>query len=100
LARLRGILRAGGLSLIAPYFVLYLRRVLGLGFAENGAHDAGFFAVLGVGQLAAPTIGGFALAQLSNPFLLRALLSAPSVPAVLRIALCVAPRLNARANRA
>jgi MFS family permease len=33
---LGGIVRAGGLSLIAPYFVLYLRNVLGLGYAEIG----------------------------------------------------------------
>ncbi len=31
-----GVLRATGLSLILPYFALYLRNVLGLGFAEIG----------------------------------------------------------------
>jgi MFS family permease len=37
---LGAVVRAGGMSLIAPYFVLYLRNVLGLGYAEIGVLSA------------------------------------------------------------
>jgi MFS family permease len=67
---------------------------------EIGAYNGVFFAVVGVGQLIAPTVGGFALAYISNPVLLWTLLSVPALPAVLLIAVLVTPRLSERADRA
>jgi MFS family permease len=48
------VVRAAGMSLIAPYFVLYLRNVLGLGYAEIGLLSA----VVGVAPLVVVSFAG------------------------------------------
>jgi len=49
-----GVVRAGGLSLILPYVALYLRNVLGLGYAQIGV----LVALLGILPLAVYPFGG------------------------------------------
>jgi hypothetical protein len=48
---------------------------------EFGAYNGASFAVIGVGQLLASTVGGFALAAIPNPLLRWGLLSLPALPA-------------------
>lgn len=68
--------------------------------AEIGAYNGAFFALMGVGQLLAPALGGIALAHIPDPRLLWTVLVLPAVPAIALIVLGVAPRLRPAANRA
>jgi MFS family permease len=67
---------------------------------EIGAYNGAYFAITGVGQLLAPTLGGIVLALTANPLLTWAILVGPSLPAILWLGGFVAPRIAPRANRA
>jgi MFS family permease len=67
---------------------------------EVGAYNGAFFAIMGVGQVVAPTLGGFVLALGATPPLTWTLLMLPAVPALLVSLRYIAPRLPASANRA
>ena len=67
---------------------------------EVGAYNGAFFAIIGVGQVVAPTVGGFVLALGASPPLTWTLLMLPAVPALVVSARLVAPRLPEAANRA
>jgi MFS family permease len=67
---------------------------------EIGAYNGAFFAIVGIGQLLAPTLGGVVLALTANPLLTWGILVVPSVPAMVLLGAYVAPRLSPRANRA
>ena len=68
--------------------------------SEIGAYNGTFFAITGVGQLLAPTLGGVVLALTANPFETWAILVVPAVPAMALLAARVAPRVGAAANTA
>jgi MFS family permease len=68
--------------------------------SEIGAYNGVFFAIVGLGQLLAPVLGGAAIAASSSPLVVWGILVAPSLPAGAILALYVAPRLPADANRA
>ncbi|MGP8077589.1 MAG: MFS transporter [Thermoplasmata archaeon] len=68
--------------------------------AEIGAYNGVFFAIVGVGQLVAPALGGAILAASSSPLLVWGTLVAPAVPAGAILAFYVTPRLRTEANRA
>lgn len=68
--------------------------------SEIGAYNGAFFAVMGAGQLLAPTLGGIAIAFVPSAPVLWALLALPAFPAMAWIGLGVAPRLGRAANRA
>jgi hypothetical protein len=59
-----------------------------------------FFAIVGLGQLLAPALGGAVIAASSSPLVVWTILVAPSLPAGAILALYVTPRLRAEANRA
>lgn len=67
---------------------------------DIGAYNGVFFAIVGVGQLLAPVLGGAVIAASSSPLIVWGILVAPSVPAGAILALYVTPRLRAEANRA
>ncbi|MFY9717801.1 MAG: MFS transporter [Thermoplasmata archaeon] len=67
---------------------------------EIGAYNGAYFAITGVGQLLAPTLGGLVLALTANPLLTWAILVGPSLPAILWLGGFVAPRIAPHANRA
>ncbi len=67
---------------------------------DVGAYNGAFFALAGVGQLLAPTLGGLVLALSTSPLVVWAALCAPTLPAVVLVLLYVAPRLDPQANRA
>ncbi len=67
---------------------------------EIGAYNGVFSAIVGVGALAAPVLGGAVLSATSDPLLIWAILVAPTLPAGLVLSRYVTPALNARANRA
>jgi len=67
---------------------------------EIGAYNGIFLAILGVGQILAPVLGGVVLATSSSPLLVWSVLVAPVVPAGAILALYVTPRLRAEANTA
>jgi MFS family permease len=67
---------------------------------EIGAYNGAFTAILGIGQLAAPVLGGAVIAASSSPLVVWGLLVAPAVPAAALLSLYVTPRLHAPANRA
>jgi MFS family permease len=67
---------------------------------EVGAYNGVFFAIVGVGQLLAPALGGAVIAASSSPLVVWSILVAPSLPAGAILALYVTPRLRAEANRA
>jgi MFS family permease len=67
---------------------------------EVGAYNGAFFAITGVGQVLATTLGGFVLALGASPPLTWAILMLPAVPALVVSSTWVAGRLPAAANRA
>lgn len=67
---------------------------------EVGAYNGVFFAIVGLGQVLAPALGGAVLALSASPLVVWAFLVAPAVPAGAMLALYVAPRLPAKPNRA
>ncbi len=67
---------------------------------EVGSYNGTFFAIMGVGQLLAPTIGGFVLAVSTSPPFVWTVLVLPALPAMLLLGAVVTPRLPAAANRA
>lgn len=67
---------------------------------EIGAYNGAFFAILGVGQILAPTLGGLVLAFGLSPPVTWALLMLPSVPALLLLRAWILPRVPDRPNRA
>jgi MFS family permease len=67
---------------------------------EVGAYNGAFFALIGVGQVLAPTLGGVVLAATGNPWVTWSLLCVPALPALLLLVLYVVPRIQAEANRA
>ena len=67
---------------------------------EIGAYNGVFFAIIGIGQLLAPALGGAVIAASASPLLVWTVLVAPSVPAGAILAFYVTPRLRAEANRA
>jgi MFS family permease len=68
--------------------------------SEIGAYNGVFSAIVGLGYLAAPVLGGAVIAASSSPLLVWGVLIAPSVPTGAILALYVTPRLRAEANRA
>ncbi len=68
--------------------------------SEIGAYNGAYLALSGVGQLAAPILGGIVIALSASPLVVWAILVAPSVPAALLLTRYVTPRMNAVANRA
>ncbi|MGA8276306.1 MAG: MFS transporter [Thermoplasmata archaeon] len=67
---------------------------------EVGAYNGAFFAITGLGQVLAPTLGGVVLASTGSPLLTWGLLCVPAIPALLLLRLYVVPRFRADANRA
>jgi MFS family permease len=67
---------------------------------DVGAYNGAFAAIVGAGQVLAPTLGGAVLATTANPGVTWGLLCIPAVPALLLLWLYVLPRINATANRA
>ncbi|HXQ49154.1 MAG TPA: MFS transporter [Thermoplasmata archaeon] len=67
---------------------------------EVGAYNGTFYAIVGVGQVLAPTLGGLVLAATLSPLLTWGLLGLPTIPALLLLRLYVVPRIRADANRA
>jgi len=67
---------------------------------EVGAYNGAFFAITGLGQVLAPTLGGVVLASTGSPLLTWGLLCVPAIPALLLLRLYVVPRIRADANRA
>lgn len=67
---------------------------------EVGAYNGAFFAITGVGQVLATTLGGFVLALGLSPPLTWAILMLPAAPALAVSYRWVAPRLPSGANRA
>jgi MFS family permease len=67
---------------------------------EIGAYNGVFFAIVGLGQLLAPALGGAVIAASTSPLVVWSILVAPSLPAGAILALYVTPRLRADANRA
>jgi MFS family permease len=68
--------------------------------AEIGAYNGAFFAITGLGQIAAPTVGGIVLAATANPAVTWGVLMVPAVPALAILGLYVRPRINRVADRA
>ncbi len=68
--------------------------------SDIAAYNGAFAAIIGIGQLVAPTIGGLVLAATANPALTWGILVLPIVPALLLSQLYVVPRIRASANRA
>jgi len=68
--------------------------------AEIGAYNGAFFAITGVGQIVAPTVGGLVLAATASPAVTWGVLMLPAVPALLILGLYVRPRINRSADRA
>jgi len=67
---------------------------------EVGAYNGAFFAVIGLGQVLAPTFGGFVLALGASPPVTWGILMVPAVPALLLSIRYIAPRLPEAPNRA
>ncbi|MCI4372719.1 MAG: MFS transporter [Thermoplasmata archaeon] len=67
---------------------------------DVGAYNGAFFAITGLGQVLAPTLGGVVLAATGNPLLTWGLLCLPAVPALLLLRLYVMPHIRGDANRA
>jgi MFS family permease len=67
---------------------------------EIGAYNGAFFAISGIGQVLAPTLGGVVLASTNSPLLTWSLLCIPAVPALLVLQFYVVPRIRRDANRA
>ncbi len=68
--------------------------------SDIGAYNGTFQAIVGVGQVLAPTLGGLVLATGAAPIVVWAALCAPMAPALLVVGLYVEPRLDRTANRA
>jgi MFS family permease len=68
--------------------------------SDIAAYNGAFAAIIGVGQLLAPTIGGLVLATSVGPALTWGILVLPVVPALLLSQLYVVPRIRASTNRA
>jgi Na+/melibiose symporter-like transporter len=68
--------------------------------AEIGSYNGAFFAIVGLGWLLAPVLGGAVLAATSSPLVVWGILVAPALPAGAILAFYVTPRLRADANRA
>src|SRR5208283_1351462 len=68
--------------------------------AEIGSYNGAFFAIVGLGWLLAPVLGGAVLAASSSPLVVWGVLVAPALPAGAILAFYVTPRLRAEANRA
>ncbi len=68
--------------------------------SDIGAYNGTFQAIVGVGQVLAPTLGGLVLATGAAPFVVWTALCAPMAPALVIVALYVQPRLDPGANRA
>jgi MFS family permease len=110
-----GVVGQFGLFLVPMFFVVVLVLTLGenLGSIPSttlpsnlapptdiGAYNGFFFAIIGVGQLLAPVLGGATLAASGSPLFVWSVLVAPTVPAGAILAFYVAPRLDPSANRA
>lgn len=67
--------------------------------SEIGAYNGAFFTIGGLGSLVALLVGGLALATISNPVELWAVLCAPGVPAI-ALFVYAGRRLSTKANRA
>jgi|HubBroStandDraft_1064217.scaffolds.fasta_scaffold13677_2 MFS family permease len=67
---------------------------------EVGAYNGAFFAISGLGQVLAPTLGGVVLATTGSPVLTWGLLCVPALPALLLLRFYVVPRIQREANRA
>lgn len=110
-------LGVAGLLVLAPTAVFFVA-VLVLSLGENleaipqttlpsnmappeevGAYNGAYWALTGIGLYAAILLGTVALAVISNPLLLWAILVAPAIPAAALFAF-VARRINPTANRA
>ena len=68
--------------------------------SEIGAYNGVFSAIIGVGYLLAPVMGGAAIAASPNPIVVWSLLVAPAIPACALLFLYVVPRLGREANTA
>lgn len=68
--------------------------------SEIGSYNGAFFAIVGVGQLLAPTLGGVVLALSANPLETWSILVVPTVPALVWLGAYIAPRISPAANRA
>ncbi len=68
--------------------------------SEVGAYNGAFFALIGVGQVLAPTLGGVVLAANLGPALTWGLLCLPALPALALLRWYVVPQIDGRANRA
>jgi len=67
---------------------------------EVGAYNGAFFAISGLGQVLAPTLGGIVLALTASPLETWGLLCVPAIPALLLLRLYVVPRIGSEPNRA
>ncbi len=67
---------------------------------EIGAYNGAFAAIVGAGQVLAPTVGGFVVAAGLSPPVTWAILMAPTVPALVVLRVWVVPRILDRPNRA
>ncbi len=68
--------------------------------SEIGSYNGAFSAIVGLGYLLAPVLGGAVLAVSSSPLFVWAVLVAPALPAGAILAFYVTPRLRAEANLA
>ena len=68
--------------------------------SEIGAYNGAFSAIVGVGYLVAPILGGAVIASSASPLLVWGTLVAPAVPTGAFLAFYVTPRLRREANRA
>jgi MFS family permease len=68
--------------------------------SEIGAYNGLFSAIVGLGYLAAPILGGAVIGASSSPLVVWSVLTAPAIPAGAFLALYVAPRVRSDANRA
>ncbi|HEV2166839.1 MAG TPA: MFS transporter [Thermoplasmata archaeon] len=67
---------------------------------DIAAYNGAFSAIVGIGQLLAPAVGGVVLASTSSPAVTWSILMIPVVPALLLSQLYVVPRIRASTNRA
>jgi MFS family permease len=68
--------------------------------SEIGSYNGAFSAIVGLGYLFAPVLGGAVLAASSSPLIVWAVLVAPALPAGAILAFYVTPRVRVEANRA
>jgi MFS family permease len=112
---LLGVFGLLGFAIIAGYFAVVVVLTLGENLTsiptttlpsnlapptEIGAYNGAFSALMGVGYLLAPVLGGLILAATLNPLLTWGILIVPALPAMYLLQRYVAPRLEPSANRA